>query len=84
MDQAQAQANKCDLKKQKTKLKGINRHDLEETRKYQIMKLGVIHDLQLDDETHISTKVYNDICGYQQRTLRSECGRGKHKRNKDH
>lgn len=72
-----------DLKKQKNKLKGNCRHDPEETRKLQVMRLGLKYDVVIDDDTQISTKVYNDICGYQRKTKRFECGRGKYKRNYD-
>jgi hypothetical protein len=71
---------KKNLKQQKNRLKGKDRHDPEETRKHQIMKLHVNHDVEVDDDTHISTRVYNDICGYMRKTKRLEQGRGKHKK----
>mgnify|MGYP000984638248 CR=1 FL=1 len=67
-----------DLKKQKDKLKGNSRHDLEETRKYQIMKLSIEYNIEINEDTLISTKTYNDICGHQKKTRRLESGRGKY------
>lgn len=70
-----------DLKKQKKSLKGKFRHDPEETRKLQVMRLGIKYDVIIDDDAQISTKVYNDICGHQRKTKRVERCRGKYKRN---
>lgn len=68
-----------DLKQQKEKLTGMSRHDTEETRKYQKMLLNVKHNIEIG-ETQISTKVYNGICGYQNKSKRLEAGRGKYTR----
>jgi len=69
-----------DLKQQKGKLKGKVRHDKEETRKLQVMKLGVKYDVEVDDDTQLSTRVYNDICGHQRKGQRDQRCRGKYNR----
>jgi hypothetical protein len=68
------------LKRQKSKLKGKVRHDKEETRKLQVMKLGVKYDVEVDDNTQLSTRVYNDICGHQRKGQRDQRCRGKYTR----
>lgn len=73
-------SDKQALKEQKAKLKGSSRHDPVETLKYQTMKLKTQYDIDIEDDTVFSTKVYNQLTETKRHEIRSEQGRGKHKR----
>lgn len=72
-------ATNTDIKKQKAKLKGKNRHNPQETIQFQRMNLQK-YNVMVNNDTVFSTSVYNNIREVKRRSIREEDRKGKWKR----
>ena len=67
-----------DIKNQKKKLKGKNKHNKQDTNKYHIMNLNK-YDVILGDDFTLSNSAYNGLREFQRKNKRFEEGKGKYK-----
>ena len=67
-----------DIKDQKKKLKGKNKHNGKDTNKYHIMNLNK-YDIIIDSDVNLSNSAYNGLREHQRKHKRFEEGRGKYK-----
>lgn len=66
-----------DIKKQKKKLKGKNRHNTKDTNKFHIMNLNK-YDIILNDDVTLSNSAYNGLREHQRKYKRNQQGKGKY------
>ena len=68
----------ADIKQQKNKLKGKNKHNSEDTNKYHVMNLNK-YDIIIEEDVKLSNSAYNGIKEFQRKFKRIEHNRGKRK-----